>query len=73
MPRSLIKGMNPVHKIPQVIVGHEGEMYMDPVVHVVGNAEGYVEGNANGVAAGTVSEQPVQQQMTVLYSVEMQV
>ena len=70
--RVLDQGINPIDKIPLVISGHEGEVYMDPVVNVMGNAGGSVEGNGNGAAAGAFAERPVRQQLMALYSVVMQ-
>ena len=81
--RVLDEGINPVAKIPLVITGHEGEVYMDPIVDCCeqgegGNGEAAAGngGGANGGAApavGAFANRPTQQQLMALHSQMMQV
>ena len=60
-------GTNPVNKIPVVVTGHDGEVYIDDIPDVVDDNSGG-NGNGNGNTGGGFIDRPIRDQMLAMHS-----
>jgi hypothetical protein len=62
----LPEGTNPVKKVPIVITGHEGEVYMDEIPD--SNGDNTHDNNNNNAVGGSFVDRPIREQLLAVHS-----